>query len=1396
MTSFAKEIIPVNLEDEMKQSYLDYAMSVIVGRALPDVRDGLKPVHRRVLYAMHELGNDWNKPYKKSARIVGDTIGKLHPHGDVAVYDTIVRMAQHFSLRYTLIDGQGNFGCFTGDTRIKLADGTEKSFAELAQLPPDQVFYVYAVNRYGRIVIAEGRYSRITRPGAALLELTLDNGETIRCTPDHRFMLRDGSYKEAKDLTPEDSLMPGVFDTAPIKPGLNHYLRVLQPDSGQYEFVHQLADEFNARKGIAAQMSGAFVRHHRNFNRWDNSPPNIQRLGFLEHLHIHAAQIKELWKDPEFREAQKHGVRRFYAENPEVLEQRRRRFIRQNQDEDFRRQNGPRMADGLKRHFSERPQAREAISARMQALWQDEEYRERMSEALSGIEKRPLSDEEKARVAAIISEKSKAMWGDDAKRVEIVEAISRAMADPGIRAKISRAVRRHWENPEYRAKFPSGHFSRMAEAVWDKPETREMHRDKISRQRQDAEFRTAQRQGVQRSNARRIQDNPSMMREISDKAVLALRESWRDPNHRSQVIRRKIAGYVYGLLKAFPEQDFTPELYESQRHQNWIPHIGKAVEYFGDFNTLADAGRHYNHRIVAKREPAETADTYDITVDEHHNFLLAANVFVHNSVDGDPPAAMRYTEVRMARIAHELLADLDKETVDFIPNYDESEREPTVLPTRIPNLLINGSAGIAVGMATNIPPHNLGEVIDACLHLIEQPETSIQDLMRYVPGPDFPTFGLINGAGGIREAYLTGRGRIYLRARCEFEEDGHRTSIVVHELPYQVNKAKLQEKIAELAKEGRLGGISGLRDESDKDGMRLVIELKRGESAEVVLNNLYQLTAMQTVFGINMVALIDGRPRCLNLKEFLAAFIDHRREVVTRRTLFDLRKARERAHILEGLAVALANIDAVIELIKTSPSPAVAKERLLEPVWRPGVVMELLARAEDAIRSRPETLPALFGLGDQGYRLSPEQAQAILELRLHRLTGLEQDKIIAEYREILAKIDEFLAILGSDIRLMEVIREELAAIREQFADPRRTRIIEDHLDLSRADLITEEDMVVTVSHEGYVKSQPLTAYRAQRRGGRGKAAATTKEEDFIEKLIVANTHDTILCFSSVGKVYWLKVYELPVASRTSRGKPFVNLLPLEEGERINAILPIREFDEGHFIFMATASGIVKKVALKEFERPRSLGKIAIDLRQDDRLVDVAITDGQQHVMLFSDAGKAVCFDEDDVRVMGRGAAGVRGMALGDDQKIIALIIGTEGSVLNITEKGYGKRTDIADFPRHRRGGQGVIAIQTHERNGAVVGAVLVNESDELMLITDGGTLVRTRVEEIRELGRNTQGVMVIRLNPGEKVVGVDRIPMLEGESDDIAETGEETAGTDPTEINPINQEGESDGEGV
>ena len=775
--------------------------------------------------------------------------------------------------------------------------------------------------------------------------------------------------------------------------------------------------------------------------------------------------------------------------------------------------------------------------------------------------------------------------------------------------------------------------------------------------------------------------------------------------------------------------------------------------------------------VIGKYHPHGDTAVYDTMVRMAQPFsmryMLVDGQGNFGSVDGDPPAAMRYTEVRMAKIAHELLADLDKETVNFIPNYDESEIQPEVLPTRVPNLLVNGSSGIAVGMATNIPPHNMTEVVSACLAMIDNPDITIPELMDYIPGPDFPTAGFINGAAGIYNAYTTGRGKIYLRARCHFEDigDSSRQSIVTTELPYQVNKARLLEKIAELVKDGKLEGISGLRDESDKDGMRMVIELRRGEVPEVVLNNLYKQTQFQTVFGINMVALLDGRPHCMSLLDILGAFINPRREIVTRRTIYLLRRARERAHILEGLAVALANIDEMIALIKAASNPSEAKESLLTKTWDAGVVSTLLERAE-ASRSRPEDLGVEFGIFEGIYRLSETQAQAILDLRLHRLTGLEQDKIVNEYRQLLEQIDEHLFVLSSDTRLMEIIREELVAIKDQYSDARRTEIIQNQLDLSEQDLITEEDMVVTMSHEGYVKSQPLSDYKAQRRGGRGKSATATKELDYVDKLIVANTHDTILCFSSRGKVYWMKVYQLPVASRAARGKPFVNLLPLEQGEKINAILPIREFTENKFIFMATSAGTVKKTPLTEFERQRATGKIAIDLREDDTLVGVAVTDGQQNVLLFGSTGKAVCFNEADVRSMGRTASGVRGMRLQPGQKIISLIIATEGTVLNITENGYGKRTKLEEFTCHKRGGQGLIAIQTSERNGSVVGAVLVNDNDEIMLITDGGTLVRTRVDGISVVGRNTQGVTIIRLGKNEKVIGVDRIEGLAGIDDE------------------------------
>ncbi len=779
--------------------------------------------------------------------------------------------------------------------------------------------------------------------------------------------------------------------------------------------------------------------------------------------------------------------------------------------------------------------------------------------------------------------------------------------------------------------------------------------------------------------------------------------------------------------------------------------------------------------VIGKYHPHGDTAVYDTIVRMAQPFslryMLVDGQGNFGSVDGDAPAAMRYTEVRMAKIAHSMLDDLDKDTVDFTANYDESEHEPSVLPARIPNLLVNGSAGIAVGMATNIPPHNLTETINGCIELIDNPEATVEDLMQHIPGPDFPTAALINGASGIAEAYRTGRGRVHIRAKSHVEDydSGNRQKIVVTELPYQVNKARLLEKIAELVKDKRIEGITGIRDESDKDGMRMVIELRRGEMAEVVLNNLYKHTQLQNVFGINMVALVDNQPRLLNLKQMLTYFIRHRREVVTRRTLFELRKARDRAHILEGLAVALANIDEVIALIKAAKSPAEAKLGLLSRHWQSGAVEAMLSRAgSDA--SKPQDLGAEYGLSEKGYLLTEIQAQAILDLRLHRLTGLEQDKILNEYSEILEKIEYLLDILSNSDRLMQVIREELVAMRDQYGDERRTEILDTHLDLTLEDLIAEEDVVVTLSHAGYAKAQSMDTYQAQRRGGKGKSATTTRNEDFVDQLFVASTHDTILCFSNRGRVYWLKVYELPQAGRGARGKPINNILPLEEGERINAVLPIREYSDDLFVFMAASSGTVKKTSLTDFSRPRSSGIIAVDLKDDDQLIGVAITDGSKDVMLFTSAGKAIRFNETHVRPMGRTACGVRGVKLAEGQKVISLIItDSDKTILTVTENGFGKRTSQDQFSAKGRGGMGMISIKTSERNGGQVGAVLVDEEDEVMLITDGGTLVRIRVSDVSVMGRDTQGVKVINVSGNERLIGIERIAYIDSGEDDGTE---------------------------
>jgi DNA gyrase subunit A len=839
------------------------------------------------------------------------------------------------------------------------------------------------------------------------------------------------------------------------------------------------------------------------------------------------------------------------------------------------------------------------------------------------------------------------------------------------------------------------------------------------------------------------------------------------PVSLEEEMRRSYLDYAMSVIVGRALPDVRDGLKPVHRRVLYAMH-----ELSNDWNRAYKKSARIVGDVIGKYHPHGDTAVYDTIVRMAQDFSLRYPLVDgqgnFGSVDGDNAAAMRYTEIRMARIAHELLEDIDKETVDFGPNYDGSEHEPLVLPSKIPNLLINGSSGIAVGMATNIPPHNLCEVVDACQALLKNPDIDIEELINIVPAPDFPTRGIIYGAQGPKEALRTGRGRVIMRARAHIEdmEKGNRQAIVIDELPYQVNKANLLVKVGELVRDKRLDGIAEIRDESDKSGMRAVIELKRGENADVVLNNLYTLTQMQDSFGVNMVALVDGQPRVLNLKQMLDAFLRHRREVVTRRTVFELKKARDRGHILEGLAVALSNVDDVIALIKAAKTPAEAKEQLMGRLWRSRLVEEMLSKV-DPSASRPLGLAAEFGLQKGGYRLSEAQAQRILEMQLQRLTGLEQDKIVAEYREVMETIVDLLDILAKPERVTRIISTELNEVKQKYGDERRSEIVQHTQDLSMEDLIASEDVVVTLSHGGYMKCQPVADYRAQKRGGRGKQATTTKDDDFVEKLFIANTHDFILCFSNRGRIYWLKVYNVPQGSRNSRGKPIVNLVPLLEHEKITAILPVKEFDDAHFVFMATANGTVKKTALSAFSRPRPSGIIAVNLDDGDYLIGVALTDGKQDVMLFSDSGKALRFAEDEVRGMGRNAGGVRGMRLPEGGHVISLLTADNEnvSVLTATENGYGKRTPIGDYTRHGRGTQGMIAIANSERNGKLVAAQIVGDDDEIMLITTGGVLIRTRIAEIRDMGRATQGVRLINLGEGEKLAGLEKI--LERDDDEV-----------------------------
>jgi len=1314
---------PVGIVNEMTDAYLAYSMSVIVSRALPDVRDGLKPVHRRVLYAMDQMGLQANRSARKSAGVVGEVLKEYHPHGDASVYDTLVRLTQPWNMRYPLALGQGNFGCFTGDTKIKLLDGTEKTFAELAELAPDETFYVYSVNADGKIVVGEGRNARITRRDAELVAVELDSGETIRCTPDHRFMLRDGSYKQAQDLTADDSLMPGYFDTAKVRERTNDYLRVMQPTTGDYEFVHHVADAFNVARGLAPTFNGPFVRHHKNFNRHDNRPTNIQRMDFLAHLHLHAEQIGSLWADPRFRAAQRNGVKRYYDRHPEVRQQRKERMSIQNRQPAFRQGNGQRIAPRLRTFYASNPEKRVQISERMKALWQDSDYRDRMSVALKGLDKRPLTVEQRQAVSRIVSEKSRQMWGDDAKRAEIVAAIVKAMSDEALRKRMSARSRAYWRDPEYRAKFGDHHFSRMAHALWEKPETRELHREKIEAQWEQEDFREAQRRGVQASNLRRMAENPSFMEELSQKSAEALREHWRDEEYRRQVMRQRISKYVFRLLHDCAGSAITPELYQSHRDARWIPNYDKAIVYFDSLDEMVEVASHYNHRIVAVRHLAERADVYDITVEEHHNFLVAAGVFVHNSIDDDPAAAMRYTEAKLSVIAAELLVDIDRDTVDFNPTYDGHSKEPSVLPARLPNLLLNGAAGIAVGMATNIPPHNLRELCDGITHMIDHPDATIEDLGRIVRGPDFPTGGTIQGREGIRSAYSTGRGRIIVRAKAHTEEtERGKVSIIVTELPYQVNKADLVKKIAELARDKKVDGITDVRDESDRQGIRVVIDLRRDARHVSVLNQLFKYTSMQTTFGANMLALVDGQPRTLTVKAIIQHYISYREIVITRRTKFDLAKAEARRHILEGLTIALENLDAVIETIRRSQNRETASNNL-------------------QVR----------------FKLSEEQAKAILDMQLGRLAALERRRIQDELGEVTATIANLQKILANVDEVRAIIKADLADLKEKYGDPRRTEIVDaEAADFTEEDLIPNDEVIVTLTQNGYIKRIGTGAYRAQRRGGKGARGMTTHEDDIVRHLLSVHAHDSLLFFTNRGRVFQLKAYALPDVGRNAKGDHIRNLIGIDQDETITAVVCVPKFVARDYMIMATKRGEVKKTSLDEFAVVRSLGLIAMDLEPGDELVGARLVSASDSVLLVTERGQAIRFEVQELRAASRTSGGVRGVRLDGADNVVQLCVAQDDAeLIVVTTNGYGKRTPIAEYPVQGRGGGGVITARLTDKTGSIAAARTLTEEDrDLMIISAEGTALRTDWHSIAQSSRPTQGVRIMNMPAGDRVVAI------------------------------------------
>ncbi len=1329
-------IIKTVVEDQLKEAYLDYSMSVIVGRALPDVRDGLKPVHRRILFSMWDMGLTHNKPFVKCARIVGDCF-KYHPHGDAAIYDSLVRMVQNFSLRYPLIFGHGNFGCFTGDTKIKLLDGNSKSFKELCDnYKEGEIIYVYSVDKNGNIVVGEARNPRITKKEAELVEVTLDTGEIIRCTPNHRFLLKNLQYKEAKDLTPKDSLMPGYFKLSPIRGNteLKDYLMIKDYKEDKYTFVHEIADKYNLTNGIYNAADGS-VRHHMDFNKFNNNPDNLKRLTWIEHTRIHNDHIKNLWEKEDFRKRQAEGIKLFYKNNPDHIKKLRQRTIERNKDKRFIEKSSKRRKEiwqsktlrnnlsvKLKDNFIKNPERKIAISKFSKNMWFDTKKRNeivsRMNEVMGSNEfKEKISKAQKRRILEhpeireITSERFKQLYKNEPVRKQIISERSKAL----------------WKDETYRSKFINqehNHLSEIAKKAWQDPKYKQVQINRVKNLWKNNDYKNKIINSVKKSNHKRLKENPYLMKTLAKKAAISHKLNWKNPEYKNKVIRSKILYYVNRLITVVGENNINGRVYNENKISNAFPKFENAIKYFKDINEMVSLAKEYNHFVVNIKYLNYTEDVYDITVNQHHNFLLDSGIFVHNSIDFTQPAQMRYVEAKLNKLSEEILSDLDKDTVDFVPNFDGSLKEPVVLPSKIPNLLVNGSSGIAVGMATNIPPHNINEVCDALIALVENLDLDENKLISYVKGPDFPTAGLIIGTSGIKQAYKTGKGKITIRAKCDLENN----RIIIAEIPYQINKSLLIEQIADLVRDKIVEGINDIRDESSKEGMRIVIELKKNYDANVILNQLYKHSDLQTTFGIINLALVNGEPRILSLKETCVEFIKHRKDVVARRTKYELNKAKEREHILQGILTALKSIDSVISLIKNSRDVDTARKGLM-----------------------------------QNYSLTEIQANAILEMRLSRLAALEQQKILDEHNELIKFIAEMESILASEQRICNIIKDEFIGVKNEFGDKRRTVILDNEEEkIETEELIEKEEVVVTMTHSGYVKRQSLDAYKSQKRGGKGVIGAETKEEDFVEHLFVANTHSYLLIFTDKGVVHWLRTYQIPESGRYARGSSIANLIKFEEGEKPTSMITVDEFRENNYLVMATKKGFIKKTSLAEYSRPRQGGIIGINLRDDDKLIDVRMTDGGKEIIIATKDGRAVRFNEKDVSIVGRNSIGVRGISV-KDSEVVGMEIADSPYLLTVTDKGYVKRSEINEYRLITRGGSGVINIKTTDKTGNVVGIKAVNENDDVMLVSKNGIVIRTPIKNISVIGRNTQGVKIMNLDSEDSLAKVARI-----ENEDVA----------------------------